>query len=45
MIAPPAMRGRFGAPTILSSNLFGFAFGPMRQPLAVAVSTSDEVRL
>ena len=29
MIAPSAMRGRFGALTLLSSNLFGFAFGPM----------------
>lgn len=29
MIAPPAMRGRFGALAVLSSNLFGFAFGPM----------------
>ncbi|ARR56679.1 MFS transporter [Rhizorhabdus wittichii DC-6] len=29
MIAPPAMRGRFGALVVLASNLFGFAFGPM----------------
>ena len=29
MIAPPAMRGRFGALAVLASNLFGFAFGPM----------------
>ncbi|WP_238147282.1 MFS transporter [Rhizorhabdus dicambivorans] len=29
MIAPPAMRGRFGALCVLASNLFGFAFGPM----------------
>lgn len=29
MIAPPEMRGRFAALMVLSSNLFGFAFGPM----------------
>lgn len=29
MIAPPDMRGRFAALAVLSSNLFGFALGPM----------------
>lgn len=29
MIAPPAMRGRFAALAVLSSNLFGYALGPM----------------
>lgn len=29
MIAPPEMRGRFAALTVLASNLFGYAFGPV----------------
>lgn len=29
MITPVQMRGRFGALAVLSSNLFGYAFGPM----------------
>jgi len=45
MIAPPEMRGRFAALTVLASNLFGYALGPMLIGLLTDYAFRDPMKI